>query len=60
MYLMNVVMTSFLLLTWEILDWNTGASKICFGHATLDNGNNEYQQDPYWATYQMLQQFNDH
>ena len=27
---------------------------------TLDNGDNEDQADPYWATDQMAQQFNDH
>ena len=28
-------------------------------YATLDDGDNEDQADPYWATYQMAQQFND-
>ena len=27
---------------------------------TLDNGDNVDQSDTYWATYQMVQQFNDH
>ena len=29
-------------------------------YATLDDGDNEYQTDPYWVTYQMVQLFNDH
>ena len=29
-------------------------------YATLDNGDNEYQEYPYWETDKMLQRFNDH
>ena len=29
-------------------------------YATLYDGDNEYQEDPYWATDKMVQQFNDH
>ena len=29
-------------------------------YAILDDGDNENQADPYWATDQMAQQFNDH
>ena len=29
-------------------------------YATLGDGNNEDQADPYWATYQMIQLFNYH
>ena len=28
-------------------------------YATLENVDNEYQEDPYWETYQMVQLFND-
>ena len=29
-------------------------------YATLDDGDNEDQSDPYWETDQILQRFNDH
>ena len=29
-------------------------------YATLDDGDHEDQEYPYWATYQMVQLFNDH
>ena len=45
---------------------NFGLKHWCFKelfsywtYATQDDGDNEDQVDPYWATYQMVQQFDD-
>ena len=62
MHLMYSVMAFFLLLNWK--NWiETLVLKELFyfwTYATLGNGDNAYQSEPYWATDQMVQQFIDH
>ena len=46
--------------TFVLKHWRFKELFSYWSYDTLDNGENEYQADPYLATYQMLQRFNDH
>ena len=40
--------------------WNFKEMFYYWTYATLCDGDNEDQSNPYWATHQMVQQFNAH